>query len=96
MQNFELRAGRCGRRRYWAASPGRGRARTAASLHEDHGSRSRVFNSDLKEKRVVTTHDLIEEFVNALAAHMPERHLHVMRSFGLLAPPRRVGIHPVL
>ncbi len=41
---------------------------------------------DLKEKRVVTTHYLIEEFVNALAAHVPDRYRHAMRRFGLLAP----------
>ncbi len=41
---------------------------------------------DLKEKRVVTTHYLIEEFVDALAAHVPDRYRHQMRYFGLLAP----------
>ena len=41
---------------------------------------------DLKEKRVVTTHYLIEEFVDALAAHVPDRYRHAMRRFGLLAP----------
>jgi hypothetical protein len=41
---------------------------------------------DLKEKRIVTTHYLIEEFVDALAAHMPDRYRHAMRRFGLLAP----------
>jgi len=30
---------------------------------------------------------LIEEFVDALAAHVPERYRHAMRRFGLLAPP---------
>jgi hypothetical protein len=41
---------------------------------------------DLKEKRVVTTHYLIEEFTDALAAHVPDRYKHAMRRFGLLAP----------
>ncbi len=41
---------------------------------------------DLKEKRVVTTHYLIEEFVDALAEHVPDRYRHAMRRFGLLAP----------
>ncbi|HEY4899740.1 MAG TPA: transposase [Terriglobales bacterium] len=41
---------------------------------------------DLKEKRVVTTHYAIEEFVDALAAHVPDHYRHAMRRFGLLAP----------
>ena len=41
---------------------------------------------DLKEKRVVKTHYLIKEFVDAFAAHVPDRHRHAMRRFGLLAP----------
>jgi Putative transposase len=41
---------------------------------------------DLKEKRVVTTRYLIEDFVDALAAHVPDRYRHAMRRFGLLAP----------
>ena len=41
---------------------------------------------DLKEKRVVTSHYLIEEFVDALAAHVPDRYRQAMRRFGLLAP----------
>lgn len=41
---------------------------------------------DLREKRVVTTRYLTEEFVDALAAHVPDRHRHAMRRFGLLAP----------
>lgn len=41
---------------------------------------------DLKEKRVVTTHYLIEEFVDLLAAHVPDHYRHAMRRFGLLAP----------
>ena len=41
---------------------------------------------DLKEKQVVTTHYLIEEFVEALAAHVPDRYRRAMRRFGLLAP----------
>jgi hypothetical protein len=34
----------------------------------------------------VTTHYSIEEFVDALAAHVPDRYRHAMRRFGLLAP----------
>jgi hypothetical protein len=41
---------------------------------------------DLEEKRVVTTSYLIEEFVDLLAAHVPDRYRHAMRRFGLLAP----------
>src|ERR1700720_1612253 len=41
---------------------------------------------DLKKKRVVTTHYLTEEFVDALAAHVSDRYRHAMRRFGLLAP----------
>jgi hypothetical protein len=41
---------------------------------------------DLKEKRVVTTHYLVEEFVDALAAHVPDRYRHAVRRFGLSAP----------
>jgi len=41
---------------------------------------------DLKQKRVVTTHYLLEGFVDALAAHVPDRYRHAMRRFGLLAP----------
>ena len=35
---------------------------------------------------MVTTHYLIEVFVDALAAHVPDRYRHAMRRFGLLAP----------
>lgn len=41
---------------------------------------------DLKEKRAVTTRHLIEDFVDALAAHVPDRYRHAMRRFGLMAP----------
>jgi len=34
----------------------------------------------------VTTHYLLEEFVDALAAQVPDRYRHAMRYFGLLAP----------
>ena len=34
----------------------------------------------------MTTHYLLEEFVDALAAHVPDRYRHAMRYFGLLAP----------
>jgi S-formylglutathione hydrolase FrmB len=33
----------------------------------------------------VTTHYLIEEFVDALAAHVPDRYRHAMSYFGLSA-----------
>jgi hypothetical protein len=41
---------------------------------------------DLKGKRVVTTHYSLEEFVDALASHVPDRYRHAIRRFGLLAP----------
>lgn len=41
---------------------------------------------DLKEKKLVTTRYLTEEFVDALAAHVPNRYRHAVRRFGLLAP----------
>jgi len=41
---------------------------------------------DLKQKRVVTTRYLIEDFVDALAEHVPDHYRHAMRRFGLLAP----------
>jgi Phage integrase family/Putative transposase len=50
------------------------------------GREVEFLTKDLKEKRVVTTHYLIEEFVDALAAHVPDRYRHAMRRFGLLAP----------
>jgi hypothetical protein len=50
------------------------------------GVRVRAMTKDLKEKRVVTTHYLIEEFVDLLAAHVPDRYRQAMRRFGLLAP----------
>jgi len=50
---------------------------------------------DLKEKRGVTTHYLIEEFVDALAAHVPDRYRHAMRRFGLLAPALN-GLTPAI
>ncbi|MGC2112871.1 MAG: hypothetical protein WA655_25360 [Candidatus Korobacteraceae bacterium] len=34
----------------------------------------------------MTTHYLIEEFVDLLAEHVPDRYRHSMRRFGLLAP----------
>ena len=43
-----------------------------ASIHEDYGQRRPTY--------------LIEEFVDALAAHVPDRYQHAMRRFGLLAP----------
>ena len=44
------------------------------------------FRKDLKLKRNVLTRYSIEEFVDALAEHVPERYRHGMRYFGLLAP----------
>jgi hypothetical protein len=41
---------------------------------------------DLKGKRIVTTHYVIEEFVDALGVQVPDRYRHAMRRFGLLAP----------
>jgi hypothetical protein len=50
------------------------------------GHEVEFLTKDLKEKRVVTTRCLIEDFVDALAAHVPDRYRHAMRRFGLLAP----------
>jgi len=41
---------------------------------------------DTRQKRVVTTRYPIEEFVDVLAEHVPDRYRHAMRRFGLLAP----------
>jgi hypothetical protein len=41
---------------------------------------------DLRQKKTVTTHYSIEEFVDFLAEHVPDRYRHAMRRFGLLAP----------
>ena len=41
---------------------------------------------DLKQKQIVTTRYLIEEFVDTLAEHVPDHYRHAMRRFGLLAP----------
>jgi hypothetical protein len=41
---------------------------------------------DSKKKRVVTTLHSLEDFVDALAAHVPDRYRRAMRRFGLLAP----------
>lgn len=41
---------------------------------------------DLKQKQTVVTHYSIEEFVSALAEHVPDFYRHGMRYFGLLAP----------
>ena len=51
---------------------------------------------DLKEKRVVTTYYLIEDFVDALAAHVLDRYRHAMRRFGLLAPRAQHVTSPTL
>ncbi len=50
------------------------------------GREVEFLTKDLKQKRIVTTHYLIEEFVDALAAQVPDRYRHAMRRFGLLAP----------
>jgi hypothetical protein len=44
------------------------------------------FRKDLKLKRNVLTRYSIEEFVDVLAEHVPDRYRHGMRYFGLLAP----------
>ena len=44
----------------------------------------------------MTTHYLIEEFVDALAAHVPDRYRHAMRRFGLLAPRAQRVTSPAL
>jgi hypothetical protein len=41
---------------------------------------------DLKQRRIVTTRYLRAEFVDALAAQVPDRYRHAMRYFGLLSP----------
>ena len=41
---------------------------------------------DLREKRMVTTRYMIEDFVDALAEQVSDRYRHAMRRFGLLAP----------
>lgn len=50
------------------------------------GREVEFLTKDLKEKRVVTTRYLIEEFVDLLVEHVPDRYRHAMRRFGLLAP----------
>jgi hypothetical protein len=44
------------------------------------------WTKDLREKRRVQTRYLIEDFVTALADHVPDRYRHAIRYFGLLAP----------
>ncbi|MBZ5534206.1 MAG: transposase [Acidobacteriia bacterium] len=44
------------------------------------------WTKDLREKRHVETRYLIEDFVAALADHVPDRYRHAIRYFGLLAP----------
>jgi len=44
------------------------------------------WTKDLREKRRVITRYSIEEFVAALADHVPDRYQHAIRYFGLLAP----------
>ena len=46
-----------------------------------------VFSTkDLKQKRTVETRLSTQEFVAALAQHIPDRYQHAIRYFGLLAP----------
>lgn len=44
------------------------------------------WRKDLKQKRAVLTRYSTEEFVSALAEHVPDRYRHGIRYFGLLAP----------
>ena len=46
------------------------------------------WTKDLKQKRVVATRYSIEKFVDALAAHVPDRYRHAMRRFRLARTPR--------
>ena len=46
----------------------------------------RFWTKDLKLKRRVITEYSLEEFVAALAEHVPDRYRHAIRYFGLLAP----------
>lgn len=41
---------------------------------------------DKKQKRLVTTRYSIEQFIDLLAEHVPDRYRHAIRYFGLLAP----------
>jgi hypothetical protein len=50
----------------------------------DHGVA--FWRRDLKLKKKVLTEYSIEDFVSALAEHVPDRYQHAMRYFGLLAP----------
>jgi hypothetical protein len=47
------------------------------------------WTKDRKQKRRVKTQCSIEEFVAALAEHVPDRYRHATRNFGLLAPGTR-------
>jgi hypothetical protein len=49
----------------------------------------RFWVKDKREKRRVEVSLLLEEFVARLAEHVPDRHRHAMRYFGLLAPAAR-------
>jgi hypothetical protein len=44
------------------------------------------WTKDKKEKRRVTTRQSLQNFVAALAEHIPDRYRHAIRHFGLLAP----------
>ena len=47
------------------------------------------WTKDKKQKRKVGTRWSIQDFVEALAEHVPDRYRHVIRYFGLLAPGAR-------
>lgn len=50
------------------------------------GREVRFWTKDLKTKRTATTKYSLEEFIDTLSAHVPDRYKHAMRRFGLLAP----------
>jgi hypothetical protein len=47
------------------------------------------WTKDKKKGRMVTTRQLLQTFVAALAEHIPDRYRHAIRYFGLLAPRSR-------
>jgi len=44
------------------------------------------WTKDKKQRRLVTTQYSLQEFVNVLGEHIPDRYRHAIRYFGLLAP----------
>ena len=52
----------------------------------------RFWTKDLKLKRRVITEYSLEEFVAALAEHVPDRYRHAIRYFGLLAPRSKTDV----